>query len=414
MQISDLLAHTPYLILFPIINSAIFVVKISFIPIALKIFIDVNIGHYGQGHFLRRGFIENFLSGGVKMKRINSGSYKAKAEVITWISLSIFLMCTLVYTSKPDKAQAAEKGEVKLTLLSGWTSPWLGNVKLEEFVKRVNEKGKGKVFIDYKGGAEIAPLTESPGLVRDGVFDMVHTTPGYYAGLCREAVTAYYAPSELSLLRKIGFNKIMDEVHRKRMGCSYLGMLWRGEKFTIISKKPIRSADFKGWKMHSVPIFTIALKYLGASTVALSTPEFYVAIERGVVDAIPLPMGMVPLNLKLHEVSEYILHPPIPLTTSATFLVNAKRWDGLPSDIKGLIMGTMKGMEKEVYDFYTKIMHDSEAKLIEKGMKVVELPPAEAKKYYYAFTDHTWEIFRKNMPEYGPRIYEICKPYLQR
>jgi hypothetical protein len=79
----------------------IFVAKIRYIPIALKTSTVVNIGHYGQGHSFRRGFIENFLSGGVKMKRINFASYKAKAEFITWISLSTILMCTLVYTSQP-------------------------------------------------------------------------------------------------------------------------------------------------------------------------------------------------------------------------------------------------------------------------------------------------------------------------
>lgn len=334
---------------------------------------------------------------------------KMKRDYFTSAFLTIILMATLILAGGHVYAQT-----IKLTLVSGWTSPFLGNVKLEEFVKRVNEKGKGKVFIDFKGGGEIAAISESPGLVRDGVFDMVHTTPGYYGGLCPEAVTGYYAPSNPSLLRKIGFNDIMDEVHRKKMGCAYLGMLWRGEQFAIISKKPIKSADFSGLKMHSIPIYTIALKHLGASTVALSTPEFYGALEKGVVDAVPTVMGTVPIEMKLYEVSKYILHPPIPITSSATFLVNAKRWDGLPSDVKKLIMDILIVMEPEIYDYYTKVMYTAEAQLIEKGMKITELPPAEKKKYMYAFTDYTWEKFCERMPEYGPKIYGICKPHLQR
>lgn len=332
----------------------------------------------------------------------------SKRNSFSWVFLALTVAASL-FLAGPVYAQT-----IKLTLVSGWTSPFQGNVKLEEFVKRVNEKGKGKVFIDYKGGGEIAPITESAGLVRDGVFDMVHTTPGYYGGLCPEALTAYYAPAELSLLRKIGFNAIMDEVHRKKMGCAYLGMLWRGEKFVIISKKPITSADFSGWKMHSIPIYTTGLKYLGASTVSLSIPEFYGALEKGVVDAIPQPMGGVPLDMKLYEVSKYILHPPIPITTSATLLVNAKRWDGLPSDVKKLIMDVIIAMEPEVYEYYKKVMYSAEAKLVEKGMKITELPPAEAKKYHYAFSDYTWEKLSEKMPDYVPKIYKICKPYLTR
>lgn len=344
------------------------------------------------------------------MNQMTTKRDKMKRDYFTSVFLTIILlMATLILAGGDAYAQT-----IKLTLVSGWTSPFQGNVKLEEFVKRVNEKGGGKVFIDYKGGGEIAPITESPGLVRDGVFDMVHTTPGYYGGLCPEAVTAYYAPPDLSLLRKIGFNAIMDEVHRKKMGCAYLGMMWRGEKFVIISKKPITSADFSGWKMHSIPIYTTGLKYLGASTVALSTPEFYGALEKGVVDAIPQPMGGVPLDMKLYEVSKYILHPPIPITTSATFLANAKRWDGLPSDVKKLIMDMIIAMEPEVYEYYTKIMYSAEAKLVEKGMRITDLPPAEVKKFYYAFSDYTWEKLSEKLPDYVPKIYGICKPHLTR
>jgi TRAP-type C4-dicarboxylate transport system substrate-binding protein len=335
--------------------------------------------------------------------------YKTKMDSFIWVFLTAILIVTLILAGEHAYAQT-----IKLTLVSGWTSPSQGNVKLEEFVKRVNEKGKGKVFIDYKGGAEIAPMTQSPGLVRDGVFDMAHTTPGYYGGLCPEAVLMYYAPSDPSLLRKIGFFNILDEVHRKRMGCTNLGTLWRGEKFTILSKKPITSADFSGWKMHSLPIYTIGLKYLGASTVALSVPEFYTALERGVVDAVPLPMGTVSLDLKLYEVSKYILHPPMPITSSGTLLANAKRWDGLPSDVKKLITDILTTMEPEVYDYYSKVGYSGEVQLVEKGMKIAELPPAESKKYNYAFSDYTWEKSCERLPEYGKKMYEICKPHLTR
>jgi TRAP-type C4-dicarboxylate transport system substrate-binding protein len=341
-------------------------------------------------------------------------NYKAKVSFINWLLLFIFFVCMYAYTSKPFHVQAAEKDEIRLTVVSGWAVPFQGNIKLKEFVKRVNNAGKGRVFIDFKGGIEIAPMTVSPGLVRDGVYDMAFTTPGYYAGLCPVSVTGYYVPSDPTILRKIGYYDIMDEVHRKKMGCAFLGQLWRGEKFVILSKKPITSANFSGWKMHSIPIFTAGLKYLGAATVALTMPEFYTALERGVVDAVPLPMGMVPLECKLYEVSKYILHPPMPITTSNSFLVNAKRWDGLPPDVKKLIMDTIIALEPEVYDFFSKIMYTAEGELVKKGMEITDLPPAEAKKYYYAFTDHTWGIFQKKFPEYGPKVYEMVKPYLPR
>ncbi len=71
-------------------------------------------------------------------------------------------------------------------------------------------------------------------------------------------------------------------------------------------------------------------------------------------------------------------------------------------------------MEAEIYEYYTKIMYSAEAKLVEKGMKITDLPPAEAKKFHYAFGDYTWEKLSEKLPDYVPKIYGICKPHLTR
>jgi TRAP-type C4-dicarboxylate transport system substrate-binding protein len=339
-------------------------------------------------------------------------NYKAKASVITWVILSIFLMCAYVSTGKPTTAQAAQKGEVKLTLVSGWPNTVAFNDKLKVFVKRVNEKGKGKVFIDYKGGPEVAPIQEQAGLVKDGVFDMTLSTPGYYAGLCPQSVPLYYAPPDPVLLRKIGVTEMMDKIHREKMGVTFLGFLVRGEHFTIVSKKPITSADFSGIKMHTIPIFTAALTYLGASTTTLSVPEFYIALETGVVDAIPCPTATVPMDYKLYEVAKYILFPPMPITTTGYILANAARWDGLPEDVQKMITDTMANVEPEVLKYYEDRTAKTLDGLVAKGMEIVELPPAEAKKYHYAFTDYAWKKFSERNPKWGPKLYELCKPYL--
>jgi TRAP-type C4-dicarboxylate transport system substrate-binding protein len=340
--------------------------------------------------------------------------YTGKRNFIAWVILFIFFLGAYAYTGNPACVQAAEKGEIKLTLVSGWPFPVAFNDKLKIFVNRVNERGKGKVYIDFKGGPEIAPIGEQAGLVRDGVLDMALSTPGYYAGLCPQSVPLYYAPPDPVLLRNIGVTAMMDTIHREKMGVTFLGFLVRGEHFTIVSKKPITSADFSGIKMHTIPIFTAALVYLGASTTALSVPEFYMALQTGVVDAIPCPTATVPMDYKLYEVAKYILFPPMPITTTGYILVNGARWDGLPEDVKKLITDTMVEMEAEVLEYYEDRTAKRVDELVAKGMEIVELPPAEAKKYYYAFTDYAWEKFSEKNPKWGPKLYELCKPYLAR
>jgi TRAP-type C4-dicarboxylate transport system substrate-binding protein len=325
------------------------------------------------------------------------------------VLLTIILMATLILPVRHAYAQA-----IKLTLVSGWPTPVAFNDKLKVFVQRVNEGSKGKVFIDYKGGPEIAPITEQAGLVKDGVFDMAHTTPGYYAGLCPESVPLYYAPPDPVLLRRIGVTSLADQFHRERMGVTFLGFVTRGEHFTIVSKKPITSANFSGIKMHTLPIYTAPLTYLGAKTVTLTVAEFYTALETGVVDAIPCPTATVPMDYKLYEVAKYILFPPMPITTTGYILVNGKRWDGLPGDVRKLITENMVELEKEVLKHFEGLTAKRLDELVAKGMEIVKLPPPEAKKYQYAFTEYAWEKFSEKNPKWVPKLYELCKPYLGR
>jgi TRAP-type C4-dicarboxylate transport system substrate-binding protein len=198
------------------------------------------------------------------------------------------------------------------------------------------------------------------------------------------------------------------------MGVTFPGFLVRGEHFTIISKKPIMGANFSGIKMHTLPIYTAALTYLGAKTVSLTVPEFYTALETGVVDAIPCPTATVPMDYKLYEVAKYILFPPMPITTTGYILANAKRWDGLPGDVRKLITDNMLEMEKETLKYYEDRTAKSLDELVAKGMQIVKLPPAEAKKYNYAFTEYAWEKFSERNPKWVPKLYELCKPHLPR
>jgi TRAP-type C4-dicarboxylate transport system substrate-binding protein len=187
----------------------------------------------------------------------------------------------------------------------------------------------------------------------------------------------------------------------------------RGELFAIVSKEPITSADFHGILMHTLPTYTAGLTYLGASTTTLQVPEFYTALQTGVVDAIPCPIATVPYDYKLYEVAKYMLYPPMPITTTGMILINEARWDGLPEDVKELLTEKMIEVEQGTAEYYEALMYAVVDKLVAEGMEIVELPPAEAEKYMYAFTDYSWEQFSAKNPEWVPQLYELCKPYLK-
>jgi TRAP-type C4-dicarboxylate transport system substrate-binding protein len=349
------------------------------------------------------------------MKWLSAKSNKARVSFLVSVFLILILAATLLPACKAGPEDGVENGEnggIRLTLVSGWPGTSTINDLLEVYVERVNEEGKGKVFIDYLGGPEVTPITEAVALVRNRVYDMAYSTPGYYAGLCPESVMLYYVPLDPVLLREIGVTAMADEFHREKIGVTLAGFLGRGEEFAIIAKEPINSADFSGILMHTLPIFHVGIAYLGAATTTLDVSEFYVALQTGVVDAVPCPFPTIPYEYMLYDVADYILFPQIPITATAQLLVNAERWDGLPEDVRNLLIDKMVETEGEVIEHENAIISDYTAKLLDEGMEIIELPSAEAEKFVYAFTDYTWGEFAKKHPEYGPALYELCKPYL--
>jgi len=339
-------------------------------------------------------------------------SFKGRGAKISLL-ISVFLIVILMVMLIPA-CPAAPAEEITLTLVSGWPLNVAFNDEVHVWVDKVNEAGEGKVFIDFLGGPEVAAITEQVGLVRDGVYDMTKTTPGYYGGLCPASVPLYYAqPFDPVKMREIGITALSDEFHRAEAGVTLLGFTTRGEPFTIVSKEPITSADFSGLLMHTLPMFTEALTYLGASTTTLQVPDFYIALQTGQVDAIPCPLATVPWDYGLYEVSHYLLKPWMPLTTTGMILMNEARWEGLPKDVQELLIDKMIETEAGVIDHFEAATDAVVEKLVtEGGMEIVELPPAEADKFMYAFTDYIWGKFCERDPDWVPQLYELSKPYL--
>lgn len=303
--------------------------------------------------------------------------------------------------------------EITLTLVSGWPAGVAFNEKLMTYIDMVNADGAGKVFIDFKGGPEVAPITEAVGLVKKGVYDMVFSTPGYYGGLSPSCVPFYYLPTDPAFLRELGVHAVADQIMRDEMECAFLGWVTRGEPFAIASKEPITSADFSGILMHTLPMYTAALTYLGASTKTLQVPEFYQALQTGVVDAIPCPASTVIHDYKLYEQASYILFPLMPMTTSGEVIINAAKYDSLPADVQKILTDNMIEVEKEVIAFHgVNSENVLNILLTEKGMQKSELPPAEADKFMYAFTTYVWEQFMDKNPKWVPQLYDLVKDHL--
>jgi TRAP-type C4-dicarboxylate transport system substrate-binding protein len=83
-------------------------------------------------------------------------------------------------------AGGAVAQEVTLRAVSAFQEGTAFSRPFEEFVKRVNEDGKGIVRINFIGGPRAMPPNEVGNAVRSGVVDIGNVTSAFYTNLLPE------------------------------------------------------------------------------------------------------------------------------------------------------------------------------------------------------------------------------------
>ncbi|HOY57378.1 MAG TPA: TRAP transporter substrate-binding protein, partial [Verrucomicrobiota bacterium] len=107
----------------------------------------------------------------------------------------------------------------------------------------------------------------------------------------------------------------------------------------LASKKAVRSlADLKGLKVRATGLSAKIVESLGATPIAMSQPETYEALSKGVVDATLCPIETLK-GWKQGETIEYVVDATAVGYTTAMFVVmNKDKWAALPPDIQQIFL----------------------------------------------------------------------------
>jgi TRAP-type C4-dicarboxylate transport system substrate-binding protein len=105
----------------------------------------------------------------------------------------------------------------------------------------------------------------------------------------------------------------------------------------LASKKPVRSLeDLQGLKVRATGLSAKIVSSLGGTPVAMSQPETYEALQKGVVEATLCPVETLK-GWKQGEVIESVTDSSmIGYTTSMFVVMNKSVWDSLPADLQQL------------------------------------------------------------------------------
>jgi TRAP-type mannitol/chloroaromatic compound transport system substrate-binding protein len=163
----------------------------------------------------------------------------------------------------------------------------------------------------------------------DAGFGVLFTAPGLWP-----AATAT-RDFKMWLIEGGGLKLWRDALAKKNV---YLvGVDVGGNPEGMMSNKALRTlADFKGIKVRtSAGVTSDVFSKLGAVPVNVSKSDLYSALSNKLVDAAEYSSVATNYDLKLNEVSKYVLYPSFHSPTSATTIeVNMDVWNKLPDDLK--------------------------------------------------------------------------------
>lgn len=188
------------------------------------------------------------------------------------------------------------------------------------------------------------------------------------------------------------------------------------QSFIWTKKKAVKKLeDLKGMRLRVPGGFqTSYVKALGAEPVFMPLADVYMAIETGTIDGVVTCPPLIE-GFKLYEVVKYGTVLTLGCVSEGV-VMNLKYWEKLPEEHKKLIQEvctnpfrTTGGLTSRVYK------EELMSSIVKQGVELIELPKAEASRWYERFQEVTrsWvkELEGKGLPaaKAVSVMYEECQ-----
>lgn len=271
---------------------------------------------------------------------------------------------------------------------STWAAGAYEHVNPKDLVARLEAMSGGRLKIELLPAGAIVPAFEVLDAVNKGVIDAGHGWPGYWVG--KHPAMALYSTAGggpfgmeredfMSWVYLGGGLDLYNELLQKELRYDVIAIPTAGDPPEPLGwfRKPMKSvADFKGIKFRAAGMAAEVFRELGMSVVTVPGGEIVPALERGVIDGAEYHSPSADLSIGLHTVRKFYHMPSIHQPTGfMELLVNKKKWDELPADLKEIIKGacmadTLLFALKQI-DQNSK---DLETMVTKHGVTVVETP----------------------------------------
>ncbi len=290
------------------------------------------------------------------------------------IFIGLILMATL--------APSIALGAIELKWSNFFPVPARQSKICEEFIKDLEARSGGQLKIRYfPAGTLLTPAKIYDGVV-EGIADIGFSNIGYTFGRFRmtEALdlplgfpNAWVANRVANDFFKQFKPKEWDKIHMLSMHTSPVNVVLSGTK-------PVnKMEDLKGMTLRGLGFIAEVVSALGGTPRSIPMPEAYEAVQKKVIDGLMIPMETL-RAFRLAEVTKYVTECwPIGQVYTFYLVMNKDAWNKLPPAIQKVF--NEYPFEEKLATMWNEIDIDGKQLGIEKGLKFIELPREEIKKW---------------------------------
>lgn len=319
-------------------------------------------------------------------KEKRSTTYKIVAFLLAIGLMLSVAGCGGGSASTTSSTEAPKTIELKLAHM--WASTHsVEKVLAQGWIKAVEDATNGRVKItSYPAETLIKGPETYEGIVKD-VADIGFGVYAYTRGRF-PVIETFLLPGVNFKDSKAGSLAVMEAIktmNPKELQDNHHLFSWTAGTGYLMSKTPVRELnDIKGKDIGvSAGPRADAIKMLGANPITLPMPEWYEALQKGIMKG-----GVAPLEtlqgFKLGEVTgDYLTKVPFLYNQIFFATMNLDKWNSLPADVqKQITDATDKFYAENVPGLFDQINEDGlKATQAKKKVGVIDLSDAETQKW---------------------------------
>jgi TRAP-type C4-dicarboxylate transport system substrate-binding protein len=278
------------------------------------------------------------------------------------------------------------------------------------FVEAVNERGKGVVRIDVKGGPEVIPNPQLGTAQQSGLIDMIQTPAGLYLELVPEGEVLSAASITPAEARQNGAWDYLDGIYQQKGNAKLLAHLNASAQFHLWTVDEPKLAedgmlDFTGLLIRASPLYKQFFENVGATLIIQPAPEVYTSLERGVINSTAYPI----LGFEAFGWDKFIKYRVDPgfFRLDVLISMNKDSWEALSPEAQKIVAETAAEFEQKSYDDSAALAEMLAQRMIDKGQTVVEMTGAGRERFLREAADASWQRMESRDPTHIAKLKEL-------